>query len=153
MLSACNVGQESSPDTGAGPALPQPQKLPTRAISTPTPVAEQPSTETPIAEPTELVETSEIDDKPTDESESPSSGRLPGAYVRIISAALTESPGGRTLARIPAGARVGILEQSDNGAWLKVQYQPEPESEGQTGWVRVADLAVFADLDNLAASE
>ncbi len=153
LLSACNVSQESVSPTGAESVLPQPQKLPTRAISTATAVTERSPTETPIAESTESAETPEVDEEPTTERATPSSRRLPGAYVKIISAVLAESPGGRTLARIPAGARVGILEQSANGVWLKVQYQPDPEAEVQTGWVRVSNLAVFADLDNLTAGE
>jgi len=150
MLSACNIGQGKAPTPDPVGELAKPPKLPTRPPITPTLAA---STHAPSAtvtpSPTVSPETPAIEEDTETARSAPSFWQLPGAYVKTASAALTESPGGKTLARIPAGTRLGILEQSASGAWLQVQYQPDPDAEALTGWVRAANLAIFADLDNL----
>ncbi len=153
IFTACNNTSDQSAASGDTAVLPQPQKLPTRPPSTATPTVGETPTNIPTVEPTDTPVAPVGVEESATVRKAPSSGRLPGAYVQNVSAILAATPGGRTLARIPAGSRVGILEQSGNGVWLKVQYQPDPDAESQTGWVRVSDLAVFANLDDLAGSE
>ena len=147
MLSACNMGRGKAPTPAFVGELAKPPHLPERPPITPTPGAVSPTVApaTPTASPqTPTVETgAEV------RQTSPVSGRLPGAYVKTTSVALAETPGGKVLARLPAGIRLGILDQSANGSWLKVQYQPDPDAEAQTGWVRADHLAIFADLEDL----
>ena len=153
LLSACNMGQEKVPTPDPAGALAKPPKLPTHPPTAPTPTtAASPATPAPPATASPATPAVDEDNAETKRSAS-SSGRLPGAYVKTASAALAETPGGKTLARIPAGARLGILEQSASGAWLRVQYQPDPDVEAQTGWVRVSALAIFADLDEIGGNE
>lgn len=153
LLSACDTGQEQSPTPSSVGLLVQPPKLPTRAPRTPTASAELAPTPAPTPEPGEPTAAPENNEEPVVERETPSSGRQPGAYVRSASAILAETPGGRTLVRVPAGTRLGILEQSGDGNWLRVVYQPDPDAAGQTGWVRVSNLSIFADLDDLVESD
>ena len=152
MLSACNIGQEPSPTPDSAGVLARPPKLPTRPPTEPAPTPDPSPTVVPTSSATASPETSPIEDN-AKSGGAPSSGRLPGAYVRTTSTTLAETPGGRVLARIPAGARLGILEQSDSGAWLKVHYQPDPKTEAQTGWVRASHLSIFADLDDIGGNK
>ena len=153
VLASCNNSAEAPSTPNAAAVLARPQKLPTRPARTTTPTIEQSRTEAPGAEPIDATATPAVSEGSAIARDVPSSGRLPGAYVRSVSAIMSETPGGRTLARIPAGSRLGILEQDSSGAWLRVQYQPDPEAEAQTGWVRVSNLSIFADLDDLLDSE
>ncbi|RME82917.1 MAG: hypothetical protein D6775_09545 [Caldilineae bacterium] len=74
---------------------------------------------------------------------------MPGAYVEVLSTSLYARPGGRAVATLPAGARVGVLARSSDQAWFRAVYQPDPEEAELTGWVRARDVVLLADVEEI----
>ncbi len=129
LLAGCQApGQNSVATPQAVTNWPTPPPLPTRPALptfTPTPQRIEPSP-TPVQ-----------------------SEFLPGAYVDVQETSLQDTPGGRELARVPAGTRLGALAISADGRWLHVRYQPDPEQPARTGWVAAADVVLFAEIADL----
>ncbi|HEY52806.1 MAG TPA: hypothetical protein G4N94_05050, partial [Caldilineae bacterium] len=98
-LAACNGGLEKTPASNTAVELAKPPKLPTHPPATATPPPDSASAQPPTATPTPAPATPAAETG----AYASSPGRLPGAYVKTVSAPLMEKPGGKTLARIPAG--------------------------------------------------
>jgi SH3-like domain-containing protein len=69
-----------------------------------------------------------------------------GAYVDVLRTSLLAEPGGEVLAPLAAGQRLEILGASPDRAWLKVRYQPNPDDNPLTGWVRNSGVHTFIDV-------
>ncbi len=136
-------GDASTPE--AFPALPVlPARAPVRATATiaPTPILE------PDLSPTALPVQPTPAPSPSADASNPM--LLPGVYVTAASANLSGAPGGPALFSAPAGTRLGVLARTQDSAWLQVLYQPDPEQQAISGWVRSAAVTAFSDLANVA---
>lgn len=148
-LAACG-SQQPTPAPGPGlDNLPSPPSLPEPSQASLLPGLEA----SPTTEPVILAETPTPTPAPTSTPAPVISERLPGAYVNALSAALYDRPGGNIIASAPAGSRLGVLERAAGDAWFRVNYQPDPESPAQEGWVRASAVTIFVDLASIPSAE
>ena len=103
--------------------------------------------------PTVDVITPEATTPSTSESETlpaaaPRSNPFAGVYVDVLSARdCTKRPAARACVHARRDTRRDC--GSTNGDWLHVQYTPNPDQPPVSGWVRLGNVIVFADLDAL----
>jgi hypothetical protein len=131
---------------GSTPLPPPPTALtlPDRAPFTPTPEKPPVMASTAVApEDTSTPETSETTAE--EDTSTADTDVLGWAYVNRLQTSLRNTPGGKITATLHAGDRLDILGKSADGKWLKVRYQPDPDSAAKTGWVPVVVVRSLVD--------
>jgi len=154
FLAGCRAGAGEPAGSGSGlattAAIPILPTLPTRApglatVTVAAPLAPEPGPQTATPTPTPPAP------PPAPDLSNPL--LLPGVYVTAVSVGLASAPGGQVTASAPAGTRLGLIARSDDAAWLRVLYQPDPAQPPISGWVRASAVTAFTDLADLAPVE